>query len=160
MSVRFRFELPSEYDLGMLKVLFEKMYAHFYESNGITLLADGGFERWSANYQRSMSVSRAIYVAFENRVPVAFIEGQIRISQATMAPEKVGHIAHLFVDADFRRLGLASILYGKLSEWFAGRMIRSETLDVVSSNALGEVFWTSKGFRPTFSSYTKNGRPK
>jgi len=159
LSERFRIELASEQDLDLLRALFEKMYDHFYNSNGITVLAEGGFERWSANYNRSKTVSRTIYIAYENDLPVAFIEGQIRISPATSHPEKIGHVAHLFVDSDFRQQGLASLLYAKLLGWFKEKKVGSETLDVVNSNALGEVFWSTKGFRPTFLSYTKSGRP-
>lgn len=159
MTFNPQIKLASEAELQKIEPLFKEMYAHFYRSNAVTFLAEGGFERWCKNYDRSKSVSRAIFIATKDNQPVGLIEAQIKLSAPTATPAKIGHTAHLFVLPEFRRLGLASRLFDTQMDWFAEKNIRSFSLEVVTSNQIADKFWLSKGFKPAFLSYVRNQTP-
>ncbi len=160
MKTHCAIRLAEQDDLAALEPLFKDMYTHFQRANGITRLSDGGFDRWCANYQRSRSISRVVYIAYQDQKIAGFIEGQIRIQAQSVNPEKSGHTAHLYVAPVFRRAGLAAKLYATLSEWFGEKAVQAETLEVVYNNDGADTFWLSRGFRPAFINYSKTNRTK
>tara|TARA_R110000850_G_scaffold9543_5_gene35085 strand:- start:6511 stop:6981 length:471 start_codon:yes stop_codon:yes gene_type:complete len=150
-NIEIRLANPDE--LASLLAMFEKMYEHFHVANGFTTLAEGGFERWMHGYERSCDVSRVVLVAYSDSKPCGFIEGQIRLASPTAIAEKTGHVAHLFVEQRHRRSKVGQQLFTTLSDWFASKRIRRESLEVVCNNMEGSEFWVSVGFKPLFVTY-------
>lgn len=151
----FRIVLADEQQITGLGDLFVEMYAHFTEANGITKLPKDGFKNWMVGYGRTRFVSRTVYICFDGDKIIGLIEGQIRIGGAMSGLGKLGHVAHLYVMPEYRRNGLAKKLYDIQKNWFLGKNISNETLDVVCGNKVALAFWSSIGFKPSFINMIK-----
>lgn len=142
--------------LDALRPGFEAMYAHFSDCTGRSLLALDGFDRWLQGYARARGTSRAIFAAGEPAAPAGFIEGVMLLPPSWYEPRRIGHVAHLWVEASVRRQGLAGALADRLDLWFFDRKIRVGTIDVVSGNDGAAAFWATRGFQPEFWRMTRD----
>lgn len=147
--------LADEAQIANLSDLFVEMYAHFKKSNGITELPIGGFKNWLVGYDRSRLISRTVFACYDNTRCVALIEGQIKIGGAMSGQGRLGHIAHLYVQPDYRRNGIARALVKVQRSWFSTKNIAAETLDVVCGNTEALGFWSSLGYKPLFINMIK-----
>ncbi len=154
-QLNIEISLAEATDLIRLQPLFEEMYAHFFAANGVTELSPNGFKHWQSGYERARNVSRTVYICYDNNTPVGFIEGQIRIGSPVIGQGKLGHTAHLYVNPDYRRNGLAKKLYQTQQTWFISKKISYETLDVVCGNNIGLAFWSAIGFKSSFINMLK-----
>ncbi len=155
MSPQYPIELAEADTLPLLQPLFEDMYAHFFKANGLTQLAPEGFRHWQAGYARARGLSRTVYACYDGETPIGFIEGQIRIGSPIVGQGKLGHVAHLYVNPQYRRAGLARALYETQQAWFDTKKISHQTLDVVSGNEVASLFWSALGFEATFTNMIK-----
>ena len=149
--------VAQEGDLPALRSMFEALYAHMEAGSGHAMIADDGFERWCAGYGRAAGRSRLVVVARDGGRPVGFAEGTMRIPPAPAPAARVGHVAHLFVDAAGRRGGTGSALHGALRAWFAERGATEETVDTAAGNAMAEAFWASRGFASAYTQHRLTG---
>lgn len=151
----FKIVLADESQVVELKTLIEAMYNHFFKANGITQLPKNGFKNWVVGYGRSRSVSRTVFICYDQDKCIGMIEGQIKIGGAMSGLGKLGHIAHLYVSPEYRKKGLASALYRIQEDWFLDKKIENVTLDVVCGNKVGSDFWSSVGFKSSFINMVK-----
>jgi GNAT superfamily N-acetyltransferase len=78
-----------------------------------------------------------------------FITGGLGTNQPDRLPERHATVGHLWVDQEFRRLGLGRRLFEAVSQWAAGLDdIGHFEMPVLAADASAEQFWKSIGFSP------------
>jgi GNAT superfamily N-acetyltransferase len=77
--------------------------------------------------------------------PIAYLSAQIRHDYG-LFDEMVGFLNEIFVQSDYRSIGIGSALLARCEEWCGDRGAMQLDLTVLSGNQNGIDFWTRSGF--------------
>lgn len=144
-------------DLPALEAGFAAAHAHYAAAVGRPVLGPGAFAQWQRGYNKARGTSRAVFAARTDGEIVGFVEGVMQLSGPTQPPERLGRVAHLWVSDAMRRRGVASALVGQVREWFAGRRVDAQLIEIYAGNAGAERFWAALGFAPFYSVWRADG---
>ena len=82
---------------------------------------------------------------------IGFALGGLVEASTGVRPSACGHIAHLCVNASWRRRGVGRRLWSSLRDWFCSRGVSSIHLYVSHFNPVSQQFWRNLGFEDCMS---------
>ncbi|MDE2001517.1 MAG: GNAT family N-acetyltransferase [Patescibacteria group bacterium] len=89
-----------------------------------------------------------VLIAEENGRTAGYAQVSVEPAPAYAAVKKIGVVYDLFVREEFRRQGIARLLFAEAMAWFQKKKVKNIELSVDARNASGVAFWTSMGFEP------------
>jgi GNAT superfamily N-acetyltransferase len=93
------------------------------------------------------SKNKLLLVAEENNKIVGYALGALGLRAPVFQIRKVGLINDVFVEKDFRKLGLAKQFLLELNKWFKSKKLKHVELTVHSENEIGKKAWAKSGFK-------------
>lgn len=92
--------------------------------------------------------SQFIIVAEVNSQITGFVSGFIKSLYPWFKTKKVGHLAYLVVDPDYRRRGAGMMLEKAAQDWFKTSGVSYVEVYVEEKNETGKMAWDAYGFLP------------
>ncbi|HZJ74608.1 MAG TPA: GNAT family N-acetyltransferase [Perlabentimonas sp.] len=92
------------------------------------------------------SEDRLLLVAEDKNRVVGYAAAEIQARSPIFKVSKNGYINDVFVEEEYRKLGIATKFLSELNEWFKSRSIEHIELSVISKNAVGKKAWARFGF--------------
>jgi aminoglycoside 6'-N-acetyltransferase I len=85
-----------------------------------------------------------------NRVPIGFIEGSIRADYVNGTESSpVGFVEGVYVTPEWRRKGVARLLFAAIADWASARGCRELASDALLENVASQRAHVALGFRET-----------
>lgn len=88
-----------------------------------------------------------LFCAFDEEKPVGYFLGLIK-SYLAEDPSRVGYINGLFVESDYRRQGIAQMLWDQGKRWFSRQKLQVVELYVACGNDAARKFWAKNNYKP------------
>lgn len=88
-----------------------------------------------------------VFPEAEDARTVGFVSGELREGSPTFKPRSWAAVDDVFVEPDYRSLGIGHALMGKVREWAEERRTNGISLQVAAANERGRSFYRSLGFR-------------
>lgn len=100
--------------------------------------------------------TKAIFVLEFNKIIIGYIFCEIRNLQNYFIENRFGFISQIFIEKEFRRIGLGDSLLKKAEEWFIKKNIKKIECLVDVNNVISEYFWTKQFYNTVISIKSKN----
>lgn len=92
------------------------------------------------------SKDKLFLVAESNGIIIGYAVGGIQTRSPIFKVSEIGYINDVFVEKEFRKLGIAKGFLKELKKWFEGKNIQYIELSVHARNEIGKKTWTKFGF--------------
>ncbi|MCK9271142.1 MAG: GNAT family N-acetyltransferase [Bacteroidales bacterium] len=92
------------------------------------------------------SADKLLLVAEINGELVGYAAGEIQARSPIFKIAEYGYINDVFVEEEFRKLGIAREFLTALKKWFESKGIKHVELSVLSNNEIGKKTWAKFGF--------------
>ncbi len=89
--------------------------------------------------------NRLLLVAEENKKIVGYAIGEISSRPPVFKIRKIGFISDVFVEKNFRKLGIAKLFLVELKKWFINKNLKHIELTVHVKNEIGKMAWAKYG---------------
>ncbi|MBF0198760.1 MAG: GNAT family N-acetyltransferase [Planctomycetes bacterium] len=144
-----------------VQVCFSQMYDDFQKLGFQSQLKSDGAEKWMLSQQKLAGKTSLVAAALtpensdlNNDSKLAgFIHVNLALPPSYLDGGKIGHVAHLYVRPEFRKLGLAMTLFQHSLLWFQKKEVESISLEVVDGNSKAHSFWKKCGFENDLIQY-------
>lgn len=91
--------------------------------------------------------NRLLLVAEENGKIIGYAVGELCSRPPVFKIRKFGHISDVFVEKNFRKLGIAKQFLRVLKKWFKAKNIQHIELSVHEKNEIGKKAWAKYGLK-------------
>ncbi len=126
--------------------MLEEMYREMLEMGLMTGLAEKGAEKWISGMESTLGKLSYLLVAVREDKIIGFAHGSLRFMPEYLGGELTGNITHIYLERDFRSMGIGEDLLEKLEEWFRHKKVASIDLEVLPANEKAKNFWLGKGY--------------
>ncbi|MEE8418858.1 MAG: GNAT family N-acetyltransferase, partial [Dehalococcoidales bacterium] len=88
-----------------------------------------------------------VLVALEGELVVGYSYSFIVEPSSLNKRERYGNIHDMFITTQYRRKGIANIMFSEITNWFHSNNINRVELDVITQNQGASSFWEKLGFK-------------
>ena len=92
------------------------------------------------------SEDKLLLVAEDNGKLMGYAAGEIHTRSPIFKHSENGYINDVFVEEEFRKLGIASKFLTELKDWFKSKNIKHVELSVLANNEVAKKTWAKFGF--------------
>jgi GNAT superfamily N-acetyltransferase len=126
---------------------FKSYYQELKTLNTPLPLIENGELLWAEQVEKSIGKTSALVIASNQDKVIGFGHAQLKLSPDYHGSQRIGFIAHFYVEKDSRLAGTGRKIYEELHKWFLEKNIQSIELQVINANEAAMKFWQKMGFK-------------
>jgi GNAT superfamily N-acetyltransferase len=113
------------------------------------VVAEDADERWHNDFAEWVSAKvHGLFVAETEQELIGFVSAHLSFPAPIYKQELEVYLDELYVVSDWRRRGVARMLFGQVRSWAEERHARRIRLGVLRANEGGLAFWRATGAEP------------
>lgn len=135
-------------DIDVVAGLWLKFVRHHQDiESGFEL--EEGYDEYYREYFRKLAEDSTVgaFIAYVDGCVAGYTLGGLKPCPPPLKRYYFGLVAELFVEPEYRKLGIARRLLDRLGTWFREKKVKYVEIEVLKSNEGGVSFWSGLGFR-------------
>jgi GNAT superfamily N-acetyltransferase len=149
----FEFKEADERDIELVMPLAKELYDYHHGLDSAINSGDQGEARLRADLSEALASDNCflLLALVENNVVGYSLATIDEAKQGEFYRDRFGKFCHVFVEKQYRRMGLSRDMFERLLKWFEDEGVKHITLAVHVRNDIGMDFWRRLGFTEDLS---------